>query len=167
MTHGSTRRLQWCVRAPEAWVAIDRRTRTRLKRQQRPMRPLISSVVLCLFLANAASAACVNRFVSRSEGPRQVVTLLTGKLTFQEAQALSVAIQKRDAPPLEWVDANGRSIAKQFGELKVIRPMPVGCDGKPSGVVMIATFPTGIKPSKKMLVKIAADTTVQFDQQDN
>lgn len=119
----------------------------------------------CLLVANAASAACVNRFVNRTERPRQVVTLLTGKLTFQEAQALATSIQAKKSPPLEWVGEDGRSIAKQFGELKVVRPMPVGCDGKTSGVVMIAAFATSVVPSKKMLVKLDPETTVAFDQQ--
>ncbi|HUP59380.1 MAG TPA: hypothetical protein VNA69_03045 [Thermoanaerobaculia bacterium] len=113
----------------------------------------------------ASAAQCVNRFVSRSEGPRQVVTLLTGKLTFQEAQQLAKTIQSKQGPPLEWIDDGGKVIAKQFGELKVVRPMPVGCDGKTSGVVMIVTFPTNNIPSKKMNVKLNAETTVAFDQQ--
>lgn len=126
---------------------------------------LAVSALACLLAADTATAACVNRFVSRTERPRQVVTLLTGKLTFQEAQALSSSIQKKDAPPLEWIGEDGRSIAKQFGELKVVRPMPVGCDGKTSGVVMIVSFATGAAPKKQMLVKLNADTTVTFDQQ--
>jgi hypothetical protein len=126
---------------------------------------LILSAAACVLAAHVASAACVNRFVSRTERPRQVVTLLTGKLTFQEAQALAVSIQKKLAAPIEWVGSDGKSIAKQFGELKVVRPMPVGCDGKTSGVVMIVNFATGISPEKKMLVKLNADTTVAFDQQ--
>jgi hypothetical protein len=120
----------------------------------------------CLLAAHAATAACVNRFVSRTEPPRQVVTLLTGKLTFQEAQALSAAIQKKEAAPLEWLSADGKAIGRQFGELKVVRPMPVGCDGKTSGVVMIVNFATSSTPAKKMLVKLNADTTVAFDQQE-
>lgn len=130
-------------------------------------RRVLPLAALALIAAPLAHGACVNKFVSRTEGPRQVVTLLTGKLTFQEAQTLATSIQRREAPPVEWVDDGGRSIAKQFGELKVVRPMPVGCDGKTSGVVVIATFPTGIKPSKKMSVKIDPQTTVAFEQQDN
>ena len=127
---------------------------------------VIAVAVAVLLSAHAASAAqCVNRFVSRSEGPRQVVTLLTGKLTFQEAQALAKAIHSKQAPPLEWVNDEGKALYKQFGELKVVRPMPVGCDGKTSGVVLIVTFPTQIKPTKKLNVKLNADTTVAFEQQ--
>lgn len=125
------------------------------------------SLCAVLLLAGSAQAACVNRFVARAERPRQIVTLLTGKLTFQEAQALAAAIQEKQAPPLEWVSADGKSVAKQFGELKVMRPMPVGCDGKPSGVVMVATFIALAGPSKKMYVKLDPDTTVEFDEQAN
>jgi len=126
---------------------------------------LALSAFVCLLAANAADAACVNRFVSRTERPRQVVTLLTGKLTFQEAQALASSIQKKDSAPLEWLGDDGKVVAKQFGELKIVRPMPVGCDGKTSGVVMIVNFATSSTPQKKMLVKLNADTTVAFEQQ--
>jgi hypothetical protein len=129
----------------------------------------ITRTILALLLlaaaANHASAACVNRFVSRAERPRQVITLLTGKLTFQEAQALAAAINRKEAPPLEWVTAAGKTVAKQFGELKVVRPMPVGCDGKTSGVVMVATFAASVAPEKKLYVKLDKETTVAFEQQ--
>jgi hypothetical protein len=122
-------------------------------------------LLLSLLAADNASAACVNRFVNRTDRPHQVVTLLTGKLTFQEAQELAAKIKKNQAPPLEWVNGQGKLVAKQSGELKVMRPMPVGCDGKSSGVVMIATFLSVQPPSKKMLVKLDGDTTVEFEQQ--
>jgi hypothetical protein len=118
-----------------------------------------------LLAADSARAACVNRFVSRTERQLQIVTLLTGKLTFQEAQALAADIKARKATPFEWVDEGGKLIAKQFGELKVVRPMPVGCDGKSSGVVVIASFATANTPSRKMMVRMAPDTTVTFEQQ--
>ena len=123
------------------------------------------SALVALAIADVASAACINRFVSRTERPHQIVTLLTGKLTFQEAQALAAAIRAKQSPVLEWVDDAGKTIAKQFGELKVVRPMPVGCDGKTSGVVVIVTFPTGVQPIRKMNVKLNADTLVTFEQQ--
>jgi hypothetical protein len=100
----------------------------------------------------ASSAVCVNRFVVRKE-------------RFQEAQVLSKAINEKKSPPLEWVDDSGKTIARQFGDLKVVRPMPVGCDGKTSGVVMIATFVTQNSPAKKMNVKIDPQTLVAFEQQ--
>ena len=107
----------------------------------------------------------MNKFVGRSEGARQVVTFLTGKLTFQEAQDLATAISQRQAPGLEWVDDKGKLLAKQFGEIKVLRPMPVGCDGKKSGVVMTATFATANTPKRKMSLKINPQTTVEFEEQ--
>jgi hypothetical protein len=124
----------------------------------------ILSIAVFAFIAHAASAACVNKFLRRSEGPRQVVTLLTGKLTFQEAQALSQAIGAKKSTPLTWVDEKGKELARQIGELKVVRPMPVGCDGKSSGVVMIVSFATPTQPGKKMLIKLDENTTVEFDE---
>lgn len=126
---------------------------------------VIAVALLVLVAVDVYPAACINRFVSRYERPHQVVTLLTGKLTFQEAQELAAAIKSRQAPPLEWVDEAGKLIAKQFGDLKVVRPMPVGCDGKSSGVVLIVVFPSNNSPSKKMIVKLSGETTVAFDQQ--
>jgi len=115
--------------------------------------------------ASTASAACANRFVARSERNQQVVTLLTGKLTFQEAQELSKRIEAGQSPRLDWVNDAGKSMGRQFGELKIVRPMPVGCDGKTSGVVMIVSFLAIQPPVKKMNVKFDADTLVAFDQQ--
>ena len=130
------------------------------------MKQISVTALLALALAAPrASATCVNRFVVRSERPRQVVTLLTGKLTFQEAQALADAIAKKTAPPIEWVREDGKSVAKQYGELKVVRPMPVGCDGKTSGVVLVTSFASPSAPAKKMFVKLDANTTVAFEEQ--
>jgi hypothetical protein len=130
-------------------------------------RRFVLLAVLTLALAAPVfGVECMNKFLSRSEGAsKQVVTLLTGKLTFQEAQDLAKAINARQAAPFEWVDDKGKTISRQFGELKVVRPMPVGCDGKTSGVVVIATFQTLSQPTGRMLVKIDANTTVTFEQQ--
>src|SRR4051812_17311323 len=120
------------------------------------------SLVLCLSLAmsarDALAVSCVNKFLRRTAGAKQTVTLLTGKVTFEEAQALA------KGAPFEWVDDKGRTIAKAV-EVKVVRPMPVGCDGKTSGVVMIATFISIQQPKQKMLVKFDGNTTVMFDEQ--
>jgi hypothetical protein len=125
----------------------------------------VSLALVALAPVSADAAVCVNKFLRRAEGPRQVVTLLTGKLTFQEATALSQQISARTAPPIEWEDDKGKTIARQFGELKVVRPMPVGCDGKTSGMVATVVFATGATPSKKMHIKLDANTTVIFDEQ--
>ena len=112
-----------------------------------------------------AAPACVNKFMARRERHYQVVTLLTGNLTFQEAQKLAADIQARKSDPISWVDEKGKPIAKQFGELKVVRPMPVGCDGRASGVVMTVTMVSVQPPSKKMFVRLNADSTVAFEEQ--
>jgi hypothetical protein len=124
---------------------------------------LLALLAVCL-LTPAAWAACVNKFVVRTERPHQVVTLLTGKLTFQEAQDLAKAIAAKQAAPLEWVDADGKAISKQFGDLKVTRPMPVGCDGRTSGSMVIVKFMSAAAPSKKMSIRFK-DQVVAFEQQ--
>ena len=122
---------------------------------------------ILLLVPDVGSAACMNKFVHRTEGPnRQIVTLLTGKLTFEEAKTLAHAIASHQAPLLEWVDDGGKVITRQFGELKVMRPMPVGCDGRASGVVVVVTFLSPNTPGKKMSIKLDANTTVAFEAQD-
>lgn len=133
-----------------------------------PKRLFSAAVCASLLLTapGASAAVCVNRFLSRTDGPKKIVTLLTGKLTFQEAQALVTALHKKEAEPIEWVDDKGKTLAKGLGsETRAIRPMPVGCDGKTSGVVMTVSFLSGVAPSKKMFIKFDANTTVEFEQQ--
>jgi len=115
-------------------------------------------VAVVLSAQSAHAVVCVNKFIRRTDHAKQVVTLLTGKLTFEEAQA------RAKSGPLEWVDDKGRTIAKSV-ELKIVRPMPVGCDGKTSGVVMIASFMSVSQPQTKMNVKLDDKTTVTFEEQ--
>lgn len=130
------------------------------------------SISICLLALVAASiptspafgAACVNRFLARQEKSKRIITLLTGKLTFQEAQSLVAAVNSKKAPPIEWVDEKGKIISKSL-DLKVVRPMPVGCDGRTSGVVMIASFLGLQSPSKKMFVKFNPNESVLFEEQ--
>lgn len=122
------------------------------------IRRLIPLVLVALLASPPASAVvCVNRFVARSDGSRQIVTLLTGEVTFQEARALTNS-------SVEWVDEKGNRVAGAV-ELKVVRPMPVGCDGKTSGVVMLATFLSVRAPAKLMFVKLAGRAPVEFTEQ--
>ena len=122
------------------------------------------AVIALSLMPRIATAACLNKFVSRTDGPKVIVTLLTGKLTFGEAQALSQAISAGHAPRLEWI--NGRkTIARQFGDLKVVRPMPVACDDKPSGVVMVITFISRSQPSKRLDIRFDPNTIISFDVQ--
>jgi hypothetical protein len=134
------------------------------------MRLRTAAITLALSLATllvsgTASAACMNKFVSRPDGNKQVVTLLTGKYTFDEAKALSAAIAGGQAPPIQWLNESGRAVSNQYGALKVVRPMPVGCDGKASGVVVVVTFMNPNTPHQKMQVKLDPSTTVTFDEQ--
>ncbi len=127
---------------------------------------LIFPVLFTFCLAvSPASAACVNKFTHRSRGPQHTITLLTGKLTFQDAQALAAAIREGKSPRLEWVDSKGKSIAQQFGDLKVIRPMPVSCDDNPSGVIMVTDFATAQTPGRVIRIKLDAKLTVDFEEQ--
>lgn len=125
----------------------------------------LATLLLLILTADVAVAACVNKFVARRDGRFQSVTLLTGALTFDEAKALAAGIQSGKVPPIEWVDDKGKAIARQFGELKVVRPMPVGCDGRSSGVIVTANFLSINPPEKKMSVKLTPTSTVQFDAQ--
>ena len=93
------------------------------------------------------------------------MTLLTGKLTFQEADALSKAIAAKQSPPLEWVDDAGKTIARQIGEMKAVRPMPVACEPRTSGAVINVIFQSAIQPVKKMRIKLDANTIVDFEEQ--
>lgn len=131
-------------------------------------RSLITAVLFStafLLVPRNGSAACLNKFLSRTEGNKQIVTLLTGKLTFDEAKTLATAIGSGQSSPIEWVNDSGRTVARQFGAMKVVRPMPVGCDGKASGSVVVVTFMMPTPPSKKLLLKLDPATTVPFDEQ--
>lgn len=126
-----------------------------------------AAAVALILLSDIASAApCINRFVQRRESAgRWVITLLTGHLTFQEAQTLSREIDAKRAAPVEWVDAKGNALATQFGPMRVMRPMPVACDTKPSGVIVVVTFLAARPPLDKMIVKFTPNNVVEFEEQ--
>jgi hypothetical protein len=107
----------------------------------------------------------MNKFFNRPEGNKQVVTLLTGKFTFDEAKALAAAINAGTAPAVEWLNDSGRSVARQLGPIKVVRPMPVGCDGKASGVIVVVTFMSPQSPKTKLQLKLDSGSAVTFDEQ--
>ena len=122
------------------------------------MKPIRRTITLVsatmVLLAASADAACVNKFLSRSEGMKQSVTLLTGMLTFPEAKELSQAIKEKRKAPLEWLDDSGKMVSRQIGDLKVVQPMPVSCGARASGVVLNVTFLSGFSPKKKVKVKL-------------
>ena len=43
--------------------------------------------------------------------------------------------------------------------------MPVACDDKPSGVVMVVTFISRSQPSKKLDIRFDPNTIISFDEQ--
>ena len=126
---------------------------------------LLLATGVALAVPHVARAACINKFLRHSEGARHTITLLTGKMTYQEASDWAKAVNGGQAPALEWLDEKGKVIAKNYGEVKIVRPMPVGCDGKASGVVFIAHFLNLQPPAKKMTVKLGANNAVQFEEQ--
>ena len=133
--------------------------------QKRAFVRLTTVIATIALLGSAAHAACVNKYIYRQDGPKIQVTLLTGKLTFQEAKDLAKAIGDKKADPIEWMGDNGKSIAKQAGEMMVLRPMPVGCDNKTSGSVFTVMFLRAQPPTGKLSVKLAGGETVVFDEQ--
>jgi hypothetical protein len=126
-------------------------------------RILVAAVLLCA--THQATAACVNKYIAVKDGPKYTLTILTGKLSYQEAYELAQAVNKQTAPPAEWVDEKGKTIAKQVGEMKIVRPMPVSCDGKPMGVVLTTAFVAPRPPSGKIFIKFDEKNTVELEEQ--
>lgn len=124
---------------------------------------LIVTATAAVVLPYSAHAACMNKFVARTEGNKKVLTLLTGSMTFQEAQALGKSVQAKKET-VEWVDNNGKAVATA-AEFQPVRPMPVACGDKPSGAVVNVVFLTFANPSKSVTVKLGTDTIVTFEEQ--
>ena len=125
---------------------------------------LIAAAAL-LITSSAFGAGCVNRYIAQKDGSKVVITVLTGKLTYAEAYGLAQAVNAKTVAPPEWVEEKGKMIAKVLGDLKVIRPMPIACDEKTSGVVMSMTFLATRAPSGKMFLKIDDKTTIALEEQ--
>jgi hypothetical protein len=125
----------------------------------------IVAFTAALLSSNAAQATCVNRFIYRASGVKHILTLLTGRLTYQAARTLSEQIKDGKAAPVEWLSTSGRTLSKQIGELEVLRPMAVSCDSNSSGVLMSVTFIGASAPTKRISIKLDADTTIVFDEQ--
>jgi len=125
---------------------------------------LIVTAIAAVLIPAAAHAACMNKFVSRTEGNKKIVTLLTGSITFQEAQELSKNLQAKKTS-VEWQDDKGKVIAPA-AEFQAVRPMPVACGDKPSGAVINVVFLTFASPSKSMSIKLGDVTTVVFVEQE-
>ena len=124
---------------------------------------LLATATLAILMPVASYAACMNKFVSRTDGNKKVVTLLTGSMTFQEAQELAKNLQAKKAV-VEWQDDKGKVVASA-AEFQAVRPMPVACGDKPSGAVVNVVFLTFTSPAKTMTVKLGEITTVTFEEQ--
>jgi hypothetical protein len=122
-----------------------------------------------LLASPALAASCVNKYVAQkgSNNNKLTMTLLTGMLTFTDAKALAAAIEAGDHAPLSWVTDDGKVIAQQIGELKVVRPMPVSCEGKSSGVVVQASFLAVRTPGKIVKIVFDPDKTIAFESQND
>jgi hypothetical protein len=127
---------------------------------------LLLVVLLTLMIGRDAPAACVNKYIAQKDGARYILTILTGKLSYPEATALAAAVNKRTAPPPLWVDEKGKTIAKHIGEFKVVRPMPVACDDKTSGVVLTTNFLVARSPSGRIYIKFSDSITVALESQE-
>lgn len=125
---------------------------------------LIVTATAALLLPAVAHAACMNKFVARTEGNKKVLTLLTGSITFQEAQELAKNVQAKKAS-VDWLDDKGKAVASA-AEFQPARPMPVACGDKPSGAVLNVVFLTFASPSKTVTIKLGDITTVAFVEQD-
>lgn len=127
--------------------------------------PLLFALSLVV-LVSPARAACVNKYVGQKGGNRVTMTLLTGMLNFDDAKTLAADIDSGAHGPLLWVGPDGKTISKQLGALKVVRPMPVACEGKSSGVVMQAVFVSIRQPSGTVRIVFDPDLTIDFEAQD-
>jgi hypothetical protein len=127
---------------------------------------LLFTLLLALTIGRAASAACTNKYIAQKDGARYILTILTGKLSYPEAYSLAIRVNNRTAPPPAWVDEKGKTIAKHIGELKIIRPMPVACDDKTSGVVLTTNFLVARPPSGRIYIKFSDTTTVLLQEQE-
>jgi len=125
---------------------------------------VLAVALVVIMSSGPAQAACVNKYVARTEGNKRILTLLTGKLTFDEAKELGKNIGTRSAPPVEWVDDGGNVVATSV-QFQAVRPMPVACDDKPSGSVINVTFLTFSNPTGGITIKFSEDLLVYFEEQ--
>lgn len=125
---------------------------------------LATIFAVLLIASTPLHAACVNKFVSRADGNKKILTLLTGMLTFAEAQELGQQLAKKGSQPVEWIDDNGKIVASAV-QFQPVRPMPVKCADKPSGSVVNVTFLTFASPGKSLTIKFTETLSVAFEEQ--
>lgn len=119
-----------------------------------------------ILVTGDARAACLNRFVVQSQNNKRILTLLTGELTFPEAKELARAVQAKEVGAIEWIDASDKVIVAG-SRFSVVRPMPVSCGDRSSGVVATLELLTFSTPSKTMRLKLPDGRKVTFIEQSN
>lgn len=133
------------------------------------MKRLVSLVLFAAATAVAvpADAACVNKYVHRKDGQGKItLTVITGKLTFAEAQKLVADVAGKKTE-IEWTDKDGKTIVKALAGASAVRPMPVACDGRKSGSVLSASFLRPSAPSGTIYLKLGNSDVIAFDEQKN
>lgn len=120
-----------------------------------------------MLFAAAAEAACVNKYVYRRDSRGRItLTLVTGKLTFAEAQKLVADFEAKKAD-IVWTDSEGKTIVSALPGAAAQRPMPVGCDGRTSGAAMAISFLRPTAPSGTIHLRFGDGAVVAFEEQKN
>lgn len=127
---------------------------------------LLACVLTIIVLTGDARATCLNRFVVQSQNNKRILTLLTGELTFSEAKELARALQAKEVAAIEWIDASDKVIVAS-SKFSAVRPMPVSCGERSSGVVATLELLTFSTPSKTMRLKLPDGRKVTFVEQTN
>ncbi len=128
----------------------------------------LAFLALTALLTSPAAAACVNKYVHEKDGPRVRFTLLTGTMTYDEAKALGEAIASGDSDPVAWLSTEDDDVvARQYGQIRVLRPMPVACGDSPSGVVLEVEFATFTNPGAVVRIHFDDERVVDFAAQKN
>lgn len=128
--------------------------------------PLALAVVI-LTSAASAQAACVNKYVHRKDGKMKIaLTVVTGTLTFAEAQQLAADVAANKAE-INWTDKNGKTILGALPGASAVRPMPVACGDKSSGSVLSVSFLRPTPPSGTIYLKLGSSEPVAFEEQKN
>lgn len=133
------------------------------------MNRLLPLVIGTAILASTASAhaACVNKYVHRKDSQgRTALTVITGTLTFAEAQKLVSDVAAKKAE-IVWTDREGKPIVTALPGAAAVRPMPVACEGKTSGSVLTVSFLRPTPPRGTIYLKLGSGNTVAFEEQRN
>lgn len=125
-----------------------------------------SVLILAIMLSSSAHAACVNKYVHRMDGKKVTLTVITGTLTFAEAQKLASDVAAGKAT-IEWTDKDGSAPMKVLPGAAAVRPMPVACGDRKSGSVISMSFLRISPPKGTIYLKLGSDEIVAVEQQAN